>query len=75
MCWRADGHDPAEDAVLPDHKEGITVKAIRIFSVGAVAAAAMLGMAACSVMSAGGQDAVGGAGAGGFIGYQLVKSR
>jgi hypothetical protein len=51
------------------------MKTIRRFSVGAVAAAVMLGMAGCSGMSAGGQDTVGGVDAGGFIGYQLVKSK
>jgi hypothetical protein len=57
------------------------VKTIRRFSIGALAAAAAaaaaatLGMAGCSLMSAGGPDAVGGAEAGGFIGYQLVKSK
>jgi hypothetical protein len=51
------------------------VKTIRSFSVSALAAAAMLGMAGCGAMSAGNQDAVGGAEAGGFIGYQVVKSK
>jgi hypothetical protein len=50
------------------------VKAIRSFSVSALAAAALLGMAGCSATS-GGQESVGGAEAGGFIGYQVVKSK
>jgi hypothetical protein len=49
------------------------VKTIRSFSVNALAAAAMLGMAACGGMS--NNDTVGGAEAGGFIGYQIVKSK
>jgi hypothetical protein len=53
---------------------GNPVKAIRSFSVSALAAAALLGMAGCSAMS-GGQESVGGAEAGGFIGYQVVKSK
>jgi uncharacterized protein YcfJ len=49
------------------------VETIRRFSVGAIAAAAMLGMVGCSAMS--GSDTVGGAEAGGFIGYQIVKNQ
>jgi uncharacterized protein YcfJ len=49
------------------------VKTILGFSVGAVAAAVMLGMVGCSGMS--NNDTVGGAEAGGFIGYQIVKSK
>ena len=49
------------------------MKAIRSFSAGALAAAVMLGMAGCSAMS--GNDTAGGAEAGGFIGYQIVKSK
>jgi hypothetical protein len=40
-----------------------------------VAAAVMLGMVGCSGMANNGQDTVGGAEAGGFIGYQLVKAK
>ena len=49
------------------------MKTIRRFSVSALAAAALLGMAGCSAMS--GNDTVGGAEAGGFIGYQIVKNK
>jgi len=49
------------------------VKTIRSISVSALAAAALLGMAGCGGMS--NNDTVGGAEAGGFIGYQIVKSK
>jgi hypothetical protein len=51
------------------------MKTLRSLTVSALAAAALLGITGCGAMSAGGQHAVGGAEAEGFIGYQLVKSK
>jgi hypothetical protein len=56
-------------------KSAFDTREILVAAACALALGVMSGTAGCGAMSAGGEETVGGAEAGGFIGYQIVRNK